>query len=192
MRFLQGATSTVNVTVVDDANDEDEDNNEPVVTGTGVFEGWYGVMQPPANATSNFTWTTMQNVWGKDLREDLSYYTKFGEDYIQFNVDENTAWNLNARSANNYTRAINSVDGKPHFYASVWRLASALDGLKFNFKTGVNYYGHIGHRYWPKNITSGNAIMFNNTADIGFTFESATSLNAIGIAAALVLGFNFF
>ena len=126
------------------------------------------------------------NTWGDDLREDLSYYKQFAADEAWDLNHDNSAWQLTLGSANNYTRASASKDGNPHFYACVWRMASALQTVRFKVHGGETYYGHIGHRWWNKTDT-GNAIAFKNTETIDFLFESASSL-ATATAASCLLG----
>jgi hypothetical protein len=63
----------------------------------------------------------------------------------------------------------------------VWRLASAVDSLKFKFVPDQVYYFQAGHRYWAKGATAA-ATQVGNSEYLSFKFDGATS-TILGYAA---------
>lgn len=70
----------------------------------------------------------------------------------------------------------------------VWRLASALDSLKFKFVPGTTYSGQAGHRFWAKGATAA-ASSYQNSQKVEFQFDGAAStlLGFSAVASAIVL-----
>ena len=63
----------------------------------------------------------------------------------------------------------------------VWRLASAVDSLKFKFVPDQAYYFQAGHRYWAKGNTAA-ATQSGNSEYLSFQFDGAT-FTILGYAA---------
>ena len=63
----------------------------------------------------------------------------------------------------------------------VWRLASAVDSLKFKIVPDQAYYFQAGHRYWAKGNTAA-ATQSGNSEYLSFQFDGATS-TILGYAA---------
>jgi hypothetical protein len=68
-----------------------------------------------------------------------------------------------------------------HWGVQVWRLASAVDSLKFKFVPDQAYYFQAGHRYWAKGNTAA-ATQSGNSEYLSFQFDGATS-TILGLGA---------
>jgi hypothetical protein len=70
----------------------------------------------------------------------------------------------------------------------VWRLASAVDSLKFKIVPDQAYYFQAGHRYWAKGNTAA-ATQSGNSDYLSVTFDGATStiLGFGALAAGIVV-----
>jgi hypothetical protein len=70
----------------------------------------------------------------------------------------------------------------------VWRLASAVDSLKFKFVPDQVYYFQAGHRYWAKGATAA-ATQSGNSEYLSFKFDGAAStiLGFATIATSIVV-----
>jgi len=105
----------------------------------------------PINSTTALR--TNKNSWGKrNFKTDTSVYTSFGgADAV--NTNTSSAWQLSEASLQTFTAGNATTPGNWH--VSVWRLASAVDSLKFKFVPDQVYYAQAGHRYWAaKNVAA--------------------------------------
>ena len=126
--------------------------NTTVATGTGFYEGWSGsLVQPLTNNT--VTLKTNKNSWGKtNLKKDTQVYTSFGG-VESVNTNSSSAWQLSDESLQTFTAGNGTTPGV--WSVSVWRLASAVDSLKFKFVPQQTYYFQAGHRFWAaKNVAA--------------------------------------
>ena len=68
----------------------------------------------------------------------------------------------------------------------VWRLASAVDSLKFKIVPDQAYYFQAGHRYWAKGNTAA-ATQSGNSDYLSFQFDGAID-DTIDGATSTILG----
>jgi hypothetical protein len=80
-----------------------------------------------------------------------------------------------------------TANGKWH--SQVYRLASAVDSLKFKFVPEQTYHWQAGHRWWPKGANSTTvAASALNSDYLSFMFDGAThTLYGAGAIALVAL-----
>lgn len=166
-RLLQASNSTANSTA-----------NTTVVTGTGNYEGWSGAITLPL-ANNTVVLKTNKNSWGKKrFTGDNQFYTSFGG-VDAVNTNSSSAWQLSEQSLQTFTAANGTTPGV--WSVSVWRLASAVDSLKFKFVPDQEYYFQAGTRFWAAKNTAA-ATQSRDSSYLSFTFDSATT-NFLGLGA---------
>ena len=169
-RLLQASNSTANTTVA---------------TGTGSFEGWSGsLVQPLTNNTVSFK--TNKNSWGKtNFKKDTSVYTSFGGAEA-VNTVSSSAWQLSEAALQTFTAGNGTTPGV--WSVSVWRMASAIDSLKFKFVPQQTYYFQAGHRYWAaKNVAAATASGDSQYLSFQFDSASTTFVGLTAVAASIAL-----
>lgn len=174
-RLLQASnsTNTTNTTVAP-------------VTGTGNFEGWSGAILQPYNATRGLE--TNKNSWGKrNFKTDVSFYKTFGgADAV--NTTSSSAWQIDGSPQAIPDIRQGNATAEGHWDVHIWRLASAVDSLKFKIVPDRTYYLQAGHRYWAaKNVA--NATSSGDSNYISFKFDGATStiLGFGSLAAGIIV-----
>lgn len=74
-------------------------------------------------------------------------------------------------------------------HAQGWRLASALDSLRFKFVENQDYWGCVGHKWWSASGTAGKTAPTNSgdSGMVSFRFDGAyaTTLGLSVVATAL-------
>lgn len=119
------------------------------MTGTGEFEGWFGVLKGGITEFKNAELEMQKNILGRELASDNSNFQNFGviDGSTATVTKSDSAWVLDPKSKlNTFSPAEDPLPADWHIQLT--RLATLPDAGRIKFVSGQEYYGHCGHRWW--------------------------------------------
>lgn len=92
-------------------------------------------------------------------------------------------WQLADSALQTYTAPNETHSGT--WSLQTWRVASAVDTLRFKFVPNKVYYGHAGHKFWRNGADSTKPpTQSGYTGTISFQFDGATA-TYLGLSAVV-------
>lgn len=157
------------------------------MTGTGNYEGWYALSKG-TGAFGQAEWAVNKNGWSKKTIASQDYSYRTTADGFTTTVSEDP-WQPADAKLQTMTEG---VDGEPHvLHTQAWRLASAVDSLRFKFLPNHDYYGCAGHKFWKDNTRDALSTQSGDSGMVKFMFDGA-SATVVGAAAVATAALAFF
>jgi len=162
---------------------------EKVVTGTGMYEGMIGILRGQGSTSGVVELSANKNIWGDTTLADVdTWYSRFGNDQGATATVDADPWQAADAKLQTFTAGNATHPGVWH--AQAWRVASAVDSLRFKFLPGHSYRGCAGHKFWRKDAPSSEApTQAQDSGMVMFMFDgaAATYIGLSAVATVLAL-----
>lgn len=176
----------------DAAADAEPAAEEPEVSGTGNFEGWFCYAK--WGAGGKIATMTGFNLWGTEKFADIATFKPtypgtqgWLDKYGAKETEAKDPWQA-SEPAEKFNYFEVGKEGAPHLWRNTaWRIASADDvtTLRFKLLNQHHYWGTVGHYHWAADATKdSNAAQRNNSGHVKFMLDGASAMT-LGLSAAV-------